>query len=422
VVLLPDILLGQVVWGGARDQWPQDWRGDLLQTLRSLTDLRLEVLRLSSSEGWRPQLGMYSVAVGAVEQISLTRPQEDFCRPCCPMWGSKCVHRHLAIQAGYGFLGVLEHFATGEGAPCRTYDFKNAPEAGEELREARKAGQLVTISAPTALFGRAKWAGLADAHLGIIQGLIAEVTRPVPPARSQRADQAHVLQGNKVPGVTPRSRVACPLLGAKGRYVAFCGNGKRWGMGYLIAGNDGRGWLERCGYDVPADPGELGREIRSFLGHLREVGEVLGLIVVGLAPNGEWLDLPTLIALAHTRHGVEQLLAVHLRVYGPEDYLARCRDHFSERGHFADIPGGESGAGDNGHPQVAVGLADLSTRLRAAAIKQIELAQALGVSQPYVSQLMTSSRPWPEQARQRAEALLAERTGTSGMMAPEGEL
>lgn len=422
VVLLPDVLLGQVVWGGDTERWPQDWRGDLMHTLYSLTDLRLEVLRLSS-EGWRPRLGMHSVAVATVEQLWVTRPKEDYCRPCCPMWGSSHVHRHLAIQAGYGFLGAMEHFAVGEEATCRSYDFKTVPdtEAGEELLEARNSGRMVSISAPTALFGPAKWSGLSDGQRAVIQALFGEVTRPIPPATSTRPDHAYVGHGNKVSGLIARSRVACPMLDARGRYVAFNGNGKRWGMGYLIVGVDGRGWLEKCGHEVPAEPIELGREIRSFLGHLQEVGEVLGLTVAGLTPGGDWLELSPLIAMARTRHNLEKLLAVHLRVYGPENYLGRCRAHLSETGHFGQILGGDSDGDGDGHgdnqPDGAPGFTDLATRIRMAGIRQADLAKALEVSQPYVSRLMTGNQQWPERHRQRAEAMLTARTEMSATSA-----
>ena len=55
-VLLPDVLLGQVIWGGDRAGWPKDWRGEILAGLKALTSLRSEILRLSPSE-WRPRVG-----------------------------------------------------------------------------------------------------------------------------------------------------------------------------------------------------------------------------------------------------------------------------------------------------------------------------------------------------------------------------
>ncbi len=149
VVLLPDVLLGQVVYGGDRDHWPRDWRHDIMQTLVSLTDLRAEVLRLSAA-GWRLQFGAHSVAIAHVEQLWVTRLEEDFCRPCRPMWNSADRHGHLLAQTGYGFLGVLEKFATGSESTCRTFDFQKTPpnEVGEEVGAARKAGATAVTAVP----------------------------------------------------------------------------------------------------------------------------------------------------------------------------------------------------------------------------------------------------------------------------------
>lgn len=408
VVLLPDMLLGQVIWGGERQDWPQEWRHDLLQTFRSLMDLRLDVLRLSAA-GWHPEIGAHSVAVADVEKLWVTRPEENYCRPACPMWGSPMRHSHFAVQAGYGFLGAMEKFATEETPEYRVYNFKEVPnsDAGEELREARNAGQLVSLSTPTALFGPAKWSGLSAAHHRIIQSLFAEVTRPLPPGRSGRPDHAGVIRKGIVPGLTPRSRVVCPLLDPKDRYITFGGNGDRLGMGYLIVGNNGRGWLDKCGYNVPQQAGELPRIVRSFLADLGVVCESLALMPVGLGPTaGDWLELDSLIALAGSHKGVEQLLAVHLRVYGPEDYLDRCRGHFERQGSFTSIPGRP----DEEPEPAGVSLAtDIRVRICLSGIKQVELAKILGVSQPRVSQMLNGSRPWPDSVRQRVEAVVVQR-------------
>ncbi len=40
---------------------------------------------------------------------------------------------------------------------------------------------------------------------------------------------------------------------------------------------------------------------------------------------------------------------------------------------------------------------------------QVELAAHLGVSQPFVSQLLNDDRPWPDRAREKAEALVRDR-------------
>jgi hypothetical protein len=308
----------------------------------------------------------------------------------------------------------MERFAVKEQSGYRSYSFLRPPdsEGGKDLQQAQKTGQLVSVNGPAALFGRSSWSGLPEGSCRIVRALTREVTRSMPRGKSKRPDAAHVLHGQKVPGDTPKARIVCPVLDHKGRYVAFCGNGKRWGMGYQIVGVKGTGWLDRCGYAIPEDNQDLAKVIRSFLKDLREVSEALGFTVVGLKPNtAKWLDLGNMVQLSRVKAGLEELLRIHLRVYGPEDYLQRWRSYFAQKGGFTSIPGGEEDA----QPSAPSDLNDLSTRIRLAGIKQVELARHLGVSQPYVCQLLNNDRPWPDQARKRAEAFLQERTGSWGL-------
>ncbi len=107
---------------------------------------------------------------------------------------------------------------------------------------------------------------------------------------------------------------------------------------------------------------------------------------------------------------------MHLRVYGPEDYLQRCREFFAEKGGFHSIPDGEI---EETPSSSSFCSADLSTRIRLAGIKQVELAKVLGVSQPCVSQILNNDRPWSEKLAQRADAFLAKRMGLSAAVAVE---
>ena len=120
--------------------------------------------------------------------------------------------------------------------------------------------------------------------------------------------------------------------------------------------------------------------------------------------------------LSHGHKVNQQLLSVHLRVYGPEEYIQCCREFFTKMGGFRAIPDGEIERTPSPNP---VGRADLSTRIRLTGIKQVELAKVLDVSQPCVSQILNNDRPWPEKLVGRAEAFLAERTGFTGPAASE---
>ncbi len=414
VVLLPDVMLGQVIWGGARKQWPQDWRREVLRTLKSLTFLRSEVFRLSGA-GWCPQFGAHSVAVSYVEQLDVTHPEEDYCRPCCWLWNSTVRHHHLLVQIGYGFLGVLEKFAaSGADAEPRTYDFNKSgdDEDGNELKEVQQTGQIITVSSPTAILGPAKWSGLTETGVRIFQALIGEVTRPER-GKARRPDKGEVFTGNMVPGLDRKSSIRCPLLRPEDRYVAFGGNGGRRGMGYTIAGGDGQGgWLAKCGYVTAGNKMDLLRSIRSFLRELGDIAKIMGLIVTALEPGtARWLSLADLIHNARHRQGLPTLLRVHLRVYGREDYLARCRDHFARQGKFAEI----SGAGVPSTVENSNIASPLAVRIQQAGIRQVELARLLRISQPRVSQLVNSARPWPRPYQRRVEELIARRLGESAV-------
>jgi len=87
VVVVPDVLLGQLAWGGDQSQWPRNWRQDRWEVLAFLSQLRSGVLRLAG-EGWRPRFVAHSTALASVEDLRAGKPGEDRCSPACPMWNS----------------------------------------------------------------------------------------------------------------------------------------------------------------------------------------------------------------------------------------------------------------------------------------------------------------------------------------------
>jgi hypothetical protein len=421
-VLLPDVQLGQIIWGGDRASWPSDWRGQIMSVLKSLMSLRAEVLKLSPCE-WRPRVGATSVAVAYAELLALTRPQQDICRECCPMWGRPERHNHVLIQVGLGFLGVLENFMTGSPDWGRTYDFTSTPkdEQGKLIREARRAGQIIPINAPTAILGNAKWSPLKGAPGRIVQALVREVTRIPRGHRSEPSGRPEVLVGNQTPGVKPNTRVTCPLLVADGRYVTFGGNGHRAGMGYTIIGKQGNGWLSKCGFSVPDDASALRKTTKDFLANLAKLTEILGLIVVGLQPTAggiQWLSIGDLCRMARSGACWRALTAVHLRVYSPEDYLARIRNCMEQAGRFTVIPGGD----EDNVPVAAVAAgqgSDLAGSLARLNITQTEIAERLRIKQPSVSDFVNGRRPWPDWVRQGVQELIAERLAAAAGVADE---
>jgi hypothetical protein len=414
IILLPDVALGQVIWGGDRKAWPANWRNSLMDILSSLSELHVAALRIGGMS-WRPKFTMRSVAVAHCELVERTAGIRDVCCQGCPLWNRPDSHEHFRIQIGYGFLGLLERFTIADDrAGRRQFDFeqkKPQGEAGKALAQARRNGQLVPVHLPTRVFGR-----LSPGETGIFQALVREVIRGRHRTKSNRPDKAELLIGNQVPDVRGRTQVACPLLQPNGRYVSFNGNGRRRGLGYLIVGKGASGWLARCGHvpgveDKPKWGGKdgIGKAVRAFLADLAEVRRLLGLTVVGLARlTGEWLDLKRLTGIAELPNPLNSLRDVHLRVYGPEDYLDRCRRLVAQRGCFSDIPGGVTAAtAPESGPLLGDPNLDLKVRLHRAGLTQQNLARHLGVSAAFVSDVLNGKKHWPQGMRDRAEALIA---------------
>jgi hypothetical protein len=95
---------------------------------------------------------------------------------------------------------------------------------------------------------------------------------------------------------------------------------------------------------------------------------------------------------------------LHLRVYGPEDYLQRLRQYVASAGGFSSIP--EPAA----VPTVGSVELDLKARMDAAGVTQTELAEHLGKKRCYVSALLNGIRPWPRgDLQERCRAFVADR-------------
>jgi hypothetical protein len=383
------------------------------ETLSSLMRLRITVLRLAG-EGWNPQMGVMSVAVAGFEDraVTSTRRRLDACDETCPLYGRGPRHGHFVIQIGLGFLGVLQHYAvpaSPDAVGC-AYEFTATtnPDSAEELRAHQRAGRTPSVSLPAKLFGAAKWSGLSRPATRVLGGILHEVTRA---PSNQRADRASVFTGNMVVGARKNQRLACPFLSPKGRYVAFGGNGKRPGMGYLVIGRRNRGWLHKSDYDVPVGVAGLSRQLKSFFSQVKILKEKFGFITAGLQKiTGRWYGLAELTAMASGASGWERLEDILVRFYAPDDYQDRLRDYFSAQGAFVAI-GGEAPAGWSSIGEASL---DLKTRAELVGLTQHSIAAALEVSQPYVCQLFCGRKNWPSQLRERFEAMLSEAEGASG--------
>ena len=105
-----------------------------------------------------------------------------------------------------------------------------------------------------------------------------------------------------------------------------------------MLGEQGRGWLYKCGYGVVAEE-DRPAAVQEFLGDLNQLAEMLGLIVAAVDPRADtWVDLQTLVTTARSRDGWQDVDRLHLRVYGPEDYLQRLREYVADGAGFSSIP------------------------------------------------------------------------------------
>jgi len=396
VVMVPDVLLGQIAWGGDQSLWPQNWRQDRWAILHFLTHLRSGILRLAG-DGWHPRFVAHGVALASVDDLKLCRPGGDSCSSACPMWNRGHHHSHYLCQIGLGFLGVLEHFATDQQQGQRIYDFSAPPEGEqrEAIEQERQAGTIVSVPALPAVFGASCWSGISPDGQHIMQSMLRELTRQGHGPK-QRRDGGAVVTNGMARGVVPaRKAVKCPLLAANATYVCFGGNGVRAGMGYLLVGRKRSGWLAKCGVAVPPTPSGIATAVRQFFAELEKLRPLLGLTIVGVEPaTGIWYSWSDLQHVARQRTWGAPLDAIHLRVYAAADYLDRFRQHMALAGRFAMIPGDEA-------PAAALPAAGKVTAenarlwLTRLGISQTQVATAMGISQPCLYQFLMGKRPWP---------------------------
>ena len=93
---------------------------------------------------------------------------------------------------------------------------------------------------------------------------------------------------------------------------------------------------------------------------------------------------------------------VHLRVYGPEDYLDRLRAYYATVGNMARIPG--AAAESTTSPRSS---GDVAQTLLCCGLSQRQIAHELGCSQPYLNQCVHGKRPWPDRVKPKLERLLS---------------
>ncbi len=265
-VILADIVLGQIQWGGDRGKWPNNWRQTLVQLLA---------------------VGTKVPSVGILKVRHREADGERDCPSVCPLHDSGHSHHHLEVtirgksttQVGDGayFLGELDIFAdmnggydwtpTLEDEDVKKGKSKSASKddgsmtVSEEIRALKRWGMIGPLYFPIALFGTGPRIGLLNRQVNLLLVITEELTRKNLGAKTDRPDRAAVMTG----GANSSSTVAsCPFLKHGVRYVGFNGNGrgKRLhlrGRGYKLAI-----WMKRAGYRSDEDDPTV-QDMRRFL-------------------------------------------------------------------------------------------------------------------------------------------------------------
>lgn len=459
LVVIPDTQLRQVIWGG--HDHPANWRRYIFDALRSLRHVHFEVFHLAGG-GWRPKIDASGVAIASVVKRERGKPS-SFCDVLgCPLMGTTVPHGHFLVECGRCFLGALELFAQEGSVSGRTYDFLTLPTNKAKQKQyaaAKSAGHLISVHIPTKLYASARWSDFTVLQRGILNGLLREITRG---GKSPRVDRAAVFMGRAVAGKKPVDTLPCPLLGPDDSYVVFGGNGKRRGLGYCIIGAKGRGWLAKCGLELPQNADRHRRAVKKFLRDLAVVGEIIGVTLVGFDPKtSQWHSFDAMLAMTSNEPAFEPLLRLWLRPYAPTDYHRRLGGYYEERGQLragayrydaprspaartgqveapslslisatssggtdgnSELPGGHvvvaRGASTmlNGNPGVADGTfvndGSLLSQVRQLGLTQAQLAEQVRCSPQYVSQLFCARRRISPRIRQAFERLVAAGLGT----------
>jgi hypothetical protein len=418
-VVVPDVFLGQLVWGPRRQpgSWPANWR----RTLR-------DVLSPRAKSG--PRQG---------------------CREGCPLYGrADLPHRHRTWTLRDTFLGAMVGFATSRGEDgTAVFDFKNRLSAEEvqtrkeELRQeirgrreflptfidlnpdkeaearaelcraraeykrlrrgARKVSGVRAVYMPVRIFGPSPRSGLSLQQCNVITALTGEITRTRGP--TGRKDKAQVVTAGRARR-HPRGRPVpvCPSLG-QGEWIMFNGTGsgrhpRLHGHGFKLTT-----WLQKAGYPE-------GSDCRRLLEDLKALAEPFGLVVAGWNPRTlEWRSLEEVLALGGSVEGSRWLGRCVLRVYTRADYLARWRRYFADKLGFSHIPGSKdedlARAAAPARPAAVRTANDLQALMKQRGLTDGALAGLLRVDRTVIAKYRTGRRKWGKGFQRNLDAYLS---------------
>jgi hypothetical protein len=448
LVCLPDVAIGQAIWGGCVFAWPANWRQEVTDVLDHLRLLEFRNWSVTPNgllkpgsvwqavagydpPNWKPPGPVSIESALATGRACRSRFVPDTCPLSCPLEGQPIRHGHYLIGLAPTFLGVLSAFchkvrgggqptpfAKGEGVEEVLYGWNQRldKETRAELRGRRS--YLVLDTMPGVLLN-AQWAELTLNQKRLIHSLLSEVTL------ARRATRRTALQPNHPETFTstrplPISKNVsdlCPLLKEGEEYVCFGGNGKRPGGGYTVGGTptgghhgvgSGRrgGWLAKAQYvEVRRGPGGSRQAVHCFLRDLECVMSLIGGVVVG-RHGGRWLSMDELKCLTW-----KEVMRVTIRPFAPVDYRSRLEQHAKDWGGFSEIPrtveqlskAVQQEAAESG----GILPLDLRHELQMRGISNNVFAKSLGVSAPYLSMVFTGKKRLSKERQQKAVSLLA---------------
>jgi hypothetical protein len=413
-VVLPDVLLGQVYWGGQRESWPRNWRNNLLKRLKRQTG-----------------------AEGLLVDAALDGSQR--CQESCPLYGTAVKHRHFSVSIRTEndieevdrlddegqpeenawlrnvFLGALE-VCGFNGPEGRLYDFGLQTQRAEldeakfkaltsRLNRFQRRGRLVSVYLPLRIFSGSQRLGLSFRQRQLMLAILRELTRNSRKSenKTKRDDNAALIQVN---GKTQLATDIYPGLSANTRYVAFNGNGgfKRQhlrGHGYRMLGKGG--WLVRARYVHPDDADKAWSILGDLIKDLKVVAELFGLVAAARhIRTGEWLGLADLPELLRNASGRRWLRMAFLRIYTEQDYCARWRKIIAQRIGFSCIPDSKQELPVSAQPWHSA--TKLLVYLRAHGISQTKLAAEMGVPRSRVNQYINGHKAWTLKWQERVRA------------------
>ena len=387
---LPDIMLATVIWGRNQEHWPRHWRQVLLHLLQGLSWLHVADWIDHDPPALGPQTALLAYAA------DLRASSNDACGKECPAYGSD-LHHHYLITLGRGFFGKLEEFGREIDSGIRTYDFaRGGPKTkGPCLWRIGKTGSLRSIFLPAFLGDPEVCASFTLRQHRLIQALVRETTR----ARSAKGAvaEAAVFSGDLIPDFLGRGQIVCSSLAQSAQLIAFTGNGKRKGLGYLLASPGG--WAAKAGYEIS--------EINDLLDDLVTIADPLGLTVIGINPSSTHFSLDRMRGLIATSQGRQIVERLHIRVYTSADYLDRWKRHFGI-------------AGSDSEPKVslAITVADLLAEMKIKQVSRRALADGIGADWSFVSKILAGKKPPPQSMLEQARHWLSKRDGETHTVSP----